>query len=199
MASLVQVRRPVLFCPSSCLVNLEGLTRKADLFLALSLRLLLWLSALHRVRSSFRRIVQRSLRPSFSTSPAFLLPSEQFQFFPETLDSLCSVVRCICRWCRLNINCPKFSTAQMFKMMVTIVFSRQSTPPLAVPSKTWFTSSLNCCPLVFFVNWCDWILGRAGRASRRSAGVDAAWWLCNLQAANGACRFCVLYITGKLE
>ncbi len=72
MASLEQVRRPALFWPRSCLVNLNGLAKNAALFLALSFCLHLWNSALRKVKSCFLRIALRFARPALLTSPTDL-------------------------------------------------------------------------------------------------------------------------------
>ncbi len=156
MASLELVKQPVLFWPRSCLVNLNGLAKDAALFLALSFRLLLWNSALRKVKI---RIALRSVRPALSTSPTYL-----YCLF-SSLSSSLRILIFLALWlgaygagADLDASVPNRSAA-MFTMRVVIVLSRWSTSPLAVTSRTWLTSSSNCCHSTLLEDLGHWILG----------------------------------------
>ncbi len=159
MASLEQVRRPALFWPRSCLVNLNGLAKNAALFLALSFRYHLWNSALRKVKSCFLRIALRSARPALSTSPADL-----YCLF-SSLSSSLRLSIFLALWlgayaagAGLDASVPNRSAA-MFTMRVVIVLSRWSTSPLAVTARTGLTSSSNCCHSTLLEGLGHWILG----------------------------------------
>ncbi len=74
----------------------------------------------------------------------------------------------------MDASVPNCSAA-MFTMRVVIALGRWSTSPLAVCSRTWLTSSLNCCHSTLLEDLGNWIRGWTEGA--QPVVMTAACWL----------------------